>query len=198
MNSKNSFGITTKEEKVKLGKRIKKVRTEVLQMTQAQLAEKLHVSRKTVNSWENGVNRPSIEYIELIIGLNPTDKTLDATWIESGFGKMFLFDTLKSEADEAHAKHQKNLEDFISSCKNAGYSISIKENGNIQFVSYLTTNVGQIAAEPITATTGDVNIMCDAYTGLLENAKLAICRGLIKTLSGIDFNRRIDTITGSN
>ena len=47
---------------MEIGKKIKARRTE-LDMTQAQLAEKIHVSRSTISNWEIGRNYPDIQMI---------------------------------------------------------------------------------------------------------------------------------------
>ena len=47
----------------KLGARIREIR-ENRKLTQAQLAEKLMISRKTICKWENGVGLPSIQFLK--------------------------------------------------------------------------------------------------------------------------------------
>lgn len=46
--------------KMSVGKRIRELR-QAFGMTQAQLAERVHVSRSSVQSWENGMTYPSID-----------------------------------------------------------------------------------------------------------------------------------------
>lgn len=47
---------------MKFSQQIKKIRTDN-SLTQEQLAEKLHVSRQTVSSWENSRNLPDLEMV---------------------------------------------------------------------------------------------------------------------------------------
>ncbi len=50
---------------MKLATRLKQKRNE-LQMTQEEVAEKIHVSRQTISNWENGRNLPDINSLVLI------------------------------------------------------------------------------------------------------------------------------------
>ena len=60
------------------GNRIRK-RREQMGFSCAQLAARLHISRSTVNSWENGESRPNTEHLILLARLlhTSTDYLLD-------------------------------------------------------------------------------------------------------------------------
>ena len=55
-----------------IGKNIKKLRKERA-LSQEQLAERLHVTRQAVSSWETGKNQPDIETLESIAAVFDTD-----------------------------------------------------------------------------------------------------------------------------
>ena len=55
-----------------IGKNIKKLRKEG-NLSQEQLAERLHVTRQAVSSWETGKNQPDIETLESIAAVFGTD-----------------------------------------------------------------------------------------------------------------------------
>lgn len=57
-----------------LAKNIKRLRTEK-NMTQAELAELLHVTRQTVSSWERGNSTPDLELLPAIAEALGTDQT---------------------------------------------------------------------------------------------------------------------------
>ena len=50
---------------MEFGEQIRQIRQKE-QLTQAQLAEKLHVTRQAVSNWENNKNLPDLEMIILI------------------------------------------------------------------------------------------------------------------------------------
>lgn len=51
--------------KVEIGERIKELRTEY-NLTQKELARKIHFSSRTITSWETGVKEPSLQTIKLL------------------------------------------------------------------------------------------------------------------------------------
>ncbi len=57
-----------------LAKNIKRLRQEK-NMTQADLAEKLHVTRQTISSWERGNSTPDLELLPAIAEALGTDQT---------------------------------------------------------------------------------------------------------------------------
>ena len=55
-----------------IDKNIRKLRKE-RKLSQEQLAERLHVTRQAVSSWETGKNQPDIEMLEAIAKAFDTD-----------------------------------------------------------------------------------------------------------------------------
>ena len=55
-----------------IDKNIRKLRKE-RKLSQKQLAERLHVTRQAVSSWETGKNQPDIEMLEAIAKAFDTD-----------------------------------------------------------------------------------------------------------------------------
>ncbi len=61
--------------KYKIGNRIRKYRKDS-GLTQAQLAEKINVTKSRVSNWEQGINRPDADIIGLIcraLNVSPSD-----------------------------------------------------------------------------------------------------------------------------